>query len=345
MKDSLVLRLLLLASCAIVMQAGAQVTVGFEEPHNPVTMSVPDNPVALQIDLLHLKLEQSQLDRSATRRKLQASGAHGWVLSAFVYPLEKKQTAVELNEEAFGGLRKAAADTGFKIEGMKTFERGEFSMREYIIPEFRGQPAHQKNVFGYATSGDMGVDFHISKLSYSPADDKFVDSLVNGIHLLKDYNPDSTTEFGFGSIYYVRQDWARASVHYARALQLEKQKRVLSPTQWNVLVDNLGMAYGMSGELSKATATFEYGIKENPTYPMFRYNLACADAELGDLDSALDQLKIAFRYKSNAIPGEGIPDPTKDDSFKRYLSDPRFTKLANELCPESTQTKNGWECQ
>jgi tetratricopeptide (TPR) repeat protein len=337
--------LLLLVSCALISQADAQITVGFEEPHNPVTMSVPDQPIALQIDLLHLKLEQSQLDQSATRRRLQASDAHGWVFSAFVYPLEKKQTALELSDEAFVGLRKAATDTGFKIEGVKTFARGEFSMREYIIPEFKDQPVHQKNVLGYATSGDMGIDFHISKISYSPADDKLFDALLNDIHLLKDYNPDGTTEFGFGSIYYARQDWARASAHYERALQLEKQKRALSPTQWNVLVDNLGMAYGMSGELSKSTATFEYGIKENPTYPMFRYNLACADAERGDLDGALEQLKIAFRYKSNSIPGEGIPDPAKDDSFKRYLTDPRFSKLTSEVCPRSTQTQGGWECR
>src|SRR5579872_4227742 len=225
MNDSRVPRLLLVVSCFFAQQAAGQVTVSFDEPHQSVTMAVPDSPLALQIDLLHLKLEQNQLDKSATRRKLQASDTHGWELTAFVYPLPKKQTSAELNEESFGGLRQAAVEAGFKIEGMKTSERGEFSIREYMIPEFRGRPVRQKNVFGYATSGDFGVDFHISKLSYSPVDDTFVNSLINGIHLLKDYSPDSTTEFGFGSIYYLRQDWAKAAAHYERALQLEKQKR------------------------------------------------------------------------------------------------------------------------
>jgi tetratricopeptide (TPR) repeat protein len=325
--------------------AAAQVTVGFDEPHNSLTISVPGNAAALQIDLLHLKLEQNQLDESATRRRVQASDAHGWVFSAFLYPLDQKQTAAELNDQAFLGLHKAAAEKGFKIEAMKTFERGEFSMREYIIPDFHGQPVHQKNVFGYATSGDMGLDFHISKISYSAADDSFFNSLINGLHLMQDYKPDSATEFGYGSIFYLRRDWTRASAHYERSLQLEKQKRALDPKHWNVLVDNLGMAYGMSGEMSKAKATFEYGTQENPTYPMFRYNLACTDSELGDLDDALEQLKLAFQYKSYSNPGDGIPDPAKDDSFKRYLSDPRFAKLAKELCPSSAQTEAGWLCQ
>jgi tetratricopeptide (TPR) repeat protein len=200
-------------------------------------------------------------------------------------------------------------------------------------------------VFGYATSGDLGVDFHISKISYSAADDKFFDSLISGLHLIQDYKPDSATEFGYGSIYYLHQDWTKAALHYERSLQLERQKRALSQTQWNVLVDNLGMAYGMSGEIPKAKATFEYGTQENPTYPMFRYNLACADSETGDLDGALDQLKLAFQYKSNSNPNESVPDPAKDDSFKRYLSDPRFTTLTKELCPNSVRTRDGWVCR
>jgi hypothetical protein len=250
-----------------------------------------------------------------------------------------------LNERTFVDLRRGAADNGFKIEAMKTFERGDFSIREYVVPQFRGQPIHQKNVLGYATSGDLGIDFHISKSSYSPSDDKFFDSLISGLHFIQDYKPDSATEFGYGSIYYLHQDWTKAALHYERSLQLERQKRALSQTQWNVMVDNLGMAYGMSGELPKAKATFEYGAQESPTYPMFRYNLACADAETGDLDGALDQLKLAFQYKLNSNPGEGVPDPAKDDSFKRYLNDPRFSKLTKELCPNSARTQDGWVCR
>jgi tetratricopeptide (TPR) repeat protein len=308
-------------------------------------MSVPDKATALQVDLLHFKLEQNQLDESVTRRRLQASDGHGWVFSAFLYPIEKKQTAAGLSEEAFAALRKAAADEGFKIEAMKTSASGDFAVREYVIPEFQGKPVHQKNIFGYATSGDMGIDYHISKISYSAADDKFIEALIAGLHLIPDYKPDSATEFGYGSVFYLRQDWKKASAHYEVSLQLEKRQRTLSPTQWNVLVDNLGMAYGMSGEMSKAKATFEYGSQENPAYPMFRYNLACTHAELGDLAGALDQLRLAFQNKSHSNPGEGMPDPAKDDSFKRYLSDPGFIRVSQELCPSSIQAREGWICQ
>ena len=274
-----------------------------------------------------------------------ASDKQGWAFSAFMYPLDKKQSGGGLRDEALSGYRQGALKNGYKLEQMKSYERGAVYMLEYVIPDFRGQPVHQKNVFGFVTVGDMGFDFHISKIGYAAADSNFLDSLLDNIKVIENYTPDSRTQFGYGSIFYLQQNWARAIPHYESAVELEKQKPVLSPVEWIVLVDNLGMAYGLSGDLSKAKATFEYGVREKPTYPMFHYNLGCAHAELGDIEGALEELRTAFQYKNQSNPGEGIPDPTKDDSFKRYLNDPRFTKLAGELCPTSVNTRDGWMCK
>ena len=319
-------------------QAGSQVTVGFPEQHNVVILSVPDQPAALQVDLLHLKLEQNQLDSPSVRRRALASDKQGWVFSAFIYPLDKKTSGGDLREESLSGYRQAALKDAYKLEQIKSYERGTVYMLEYVIPDFRGQPVHQKNVFGYVVAGDMGFDFHISKIGYAAADDAFLKSLLDGIKVIEDYKPDSRTQFGYGSIFYLQQKWARAIPHYESAVELEKQKPELSPVEWTVLVDNLGMAYGISGDLSKAKATFEYGVREKPTYPMFHYNLGCAQAELGDLDGALEELKSAFQNKDHSNPGEGIPDPTKDDSFKRYLNNPKFAKL-RESCARPVLTR------
>lgn len=146
---------------------------------------------------------------------------------------------------------------------------------------------HQKNVLGYLVVGNIGIDFHISKILFTPEDQNFLESLTKGIKLIQDYQPDSKVLFGYGSVFYLQKNWARAAADYERALQLEKANRQLSSTEWTVLVDNLGMAYAMSGDLAKAKATFEFGVHEDPTYPMFHYNLACFSAESGDLDGAL----------------------------------------------------------
>lgn len=51
------------------------------------------------------------------------------------------------------------------------------------------------------------------------------------------------------------------------------------------------MSYGITGDLEKAKATFEYGLSKDDKYTMFYYNLACTCAEMNDLDSTLRQLK------------------------------------------------------
>lgn len=59
-------------------------------------------------------------------------------------------------------------------------------------------------------------------------------------------------------------------------------------------------------------------------YPMFYYNKAATYAEMGDLENAISNLKLAFKNKTLLMKGEKIPDPRKDPSFTKILNDYRF---------------------
>jgi len=93
-----------------------------------------------------------------------------------------------------------------------------------------------------------------------------------------------------------------------------------------VLIDQLGMSYGISHELAKSKAVFEYGISKDPEYPLFYYNIACGYGEQNDRENALVFLKKAFERKANVLKGEAMPNPLTDDSFKNLISDPTFVK-------------------
>jgi tetratricopeptide (TPR) repeat protein len=134
-----------------------------------------------------------------------------------------------------------------------------------------------------------------------------------------------------GSVYYLRHDFEKAIGPYKRALDLEKEKRTLDKTIWKVLVDNLGMAYGITGDLDKAKETFAYGIEKDPDYPMFYYNMACTYGEKKDMDKAIEYLKLAFDRRENMIPGEDMPDPATDSSFKRFMQNEKFKAALEEL--------------
>jgi tetratricopeptide (TPR) repeat protein len=134
-----------------------------------------------------------------------------------------------------------------------------------------------------------------------------------------------------GSYYYVNDDFKAAIGPYQKALDLEKKKRTLDKTIWKVLVDNLGMAYGITGDLKKAKETFEYGISEDSEYPLFYYNMACTYGEMKDMEKAVEYLKLAFERRENMIPGEHMPDPATDSSFKRFMKNEKFQAALKEL--------------
>ncbi len=143
-----------------------------------------------------------------------------------------------------------------------------------------------------------------------------------------------------GSAHYLKHEFKEAIVPYAKALALEQQRPTLDKTLWRVLIDNLGMAYGISGDLKKAKETFEFGLSRDKVYPMFYYNLACTYAEMNDMDASIVNLKLAFTHKADVIAGEQMPDPAQDDSFQRFLKNPRFVSALSDI-RESPATGTG----
>lgn len=143
--------------------------------------------------------------------------------------------------------------------------------------------------------------------------------------------PTSKDLFGRGSAFFLRRDYGNAAIYYQQALDSEKQRPQLPHNLWRVLIDNLAMAYGIPGDLKRAQETLEYGLSKDPKYPNFYYTMACVYAEMNDLDRTLSNLKTAFQYGGNLIPGEHMPDPRTDDSFQRFKNDDRFKKLIASL--------------
>jgi tetratricopeptide (TPR) repeat protein len=144
-------------------------------------------------------------------------------------------------------------------------------------------------------------------------------------------DPETMEYMRQGSAFFLKDDYKNAIGPYQKALDREKKQSTLGQTMWKVLVDNLGMSYGISGDLKRAKEIFEYGLEKEPKYPMFHYLMACTYAEMNDMDKTIVYLKQAFEYKENMIKGEHMPDPWTDDSFQRFIKDDKFVKALKEL--------------
>jgi predicted Zn-dependent protease len=160
---------------------------------------------------------------------------------------------------------------------------------------------------------------------------KFADAERDLRELVKRDPADIDAQAYLGHALFRQEKYADAVVPYEKARELEASGSKLSSDQQRVLIDQLAMAYGISGHLKKARALLEGAIRDDPDYPLNYYNLACAYAEEGDKGKMLTNLSLAFQHKEHVLKGEQIPDPRTDSSFQKYVRDEDFLKLMAKL--------------
>ncbi len=256
------------------------------------------------------------------------------VITAFLQRVKFPASAEKCRAEWWPMTGKAP----IKREDLRQSERQGITMVEFIIPEFKGNQIHQKSLHAYLGIRDLCAEVHLSKVQFVTEDQKLFDDVLTTVRLLPDGSAveDSSQTpknqyLAEGSQFYLRHNYAAAAERYQKALDLEKKERTLSSSFFRVLVDNLGMSYGMTGRLSEARDTFEYGVAQDKEYPLFYYLLACTYGEMGKMDDSLVQLRLAYKYKANTIPGESLPDPLKDDSFRNFVKDKNFVDAVHEM--------------
>lgn len=183
---------------------------------------------------------------------------------------------------------------------------------------------------GFVARGDLCGDLEFYRDGPIDANDPLLKQVFGTFRLDPTYVPQFRDVFVYGEILYRRGDYRAAAPIFEQALaKLPAGKG--QQTMRRVTTDEAGMAYGMAGDLKKARAIFNQGIARDPDYPLNYYNLACADAEQGDLKDARIHLQEAFARKANVIRGESMPNPTMDDSFLPYRHNKEFWKFVRSL--------------
>ena len=207
---------------------------------------------------------------------------------------------------------------------------------EFTVPEFRGGKLGMKDMHAYLGSRDLCAEVHLSKVEFKPDDQQLFDAVLATTRLLPDEpelkEPNTALYIFTANKSYLRRDYATAAAVYQKALDLETQHRSLPRDMFRVLIVSLGAAYSFNEDMDKAKATLERGIAEDPEYPLFYYVMAHTYAGMGKMNETLEQLRLAYKYKDNMIPGDDpLPDPLQDESFRTLMRDPRFVQAVREM--------------
>jgi tetratricopeptide (TPR) repeat protein len=201
-------------------------------------------------------------------------------------------------------------------------------------------PIQQQNVFAFLGNAHTCAELHLSKVDYKPADLPLFNAALDQFIFDADYQPTSDDYAILAKTFYrTAQNFPAAAVYYQRAL--DTLPDTLPTTQpptvpfRRYLTDQLSMSYAITGDIKRSREVNEQAIKIDPDYPLYYYNLACADAEQGNATDAHTHLKQAFDRKANTLPGEHLPDPTTDDSIKKLKKNKDFWAFVQTLSPQA----------
>lgn len=299
-----------------------------EKPSEPIVLTLPNLTWALTINAPGFSMDDFEIAPRGDAARFQAANkATGMMLSGFLEKMPGKMNAADCRAVYLPGIEKSP----FPKSDMRMSESGEKALVEYLVKNYMGQELNQKNINAYLSKAGYCIDIHLSKANFKSADQQAINEVLKGVKIDENYRPDSMMLFRFGNLFYRQKNYAEAAPFYQQALNLENNRPKLPRMLWLVLVDQLGMSYGISGSIEKAKDVFRSAIAKEPTYPMFYYNLGCAYAESNNPDAALRNLKLAYKYKENMLPGEVLPDPRTDSSFERYLKNKSFVDELNKL--------------
>jgi tetratricopeptide (TPR) repeat protein len=234
---------------------------------------------------------------------------------------------VILSGQSFGSAQEVFEKV--KVDS-KTAPSGRPMATASFLYRSKGSSSPEKRLFGFNLADPLCAKIQIVKPSYQQGDEPVLKAALDAFVFEPDYTPTSTDYSTLGALLYkFMKSYASAAVYYQRALDTLPSDAPLQIRR--VLVDQLSMSYGISGQLKHSRAVNEAAIQTDPDYPLYYYNLACADAEQGKAADAKLHLQQAFDRKANTLPGEHLPDPTKDDSILKLKKDKSFWTFVESL--------------
>ncbi|HET9164414.1 MAG TPA: tetratricopeptide repeat protein [Candidatus Angelobacter sp.] len=258
------------------------------------------------------------------------SGQQTFLGFLFLFPEEAPLNSAKCLDGVIGPEKKSTVS--LKIAGTDQISQPGTLPVSLVSYTARGEGGKTLyTVRGFVANGDICGDLEI--YSYTPLSlqDANLKKIFSSLRLDEKYTPQFNDLFLYAQILYQHHMYGPAAPVYEKALAKLNEDSSSTKTMKRVITDQAGMSYGMSGNIAKARAIFEKAVVADPDYPLYYYNLACADAEEKNLTGAKKHLQEAFDRKANVVPGERMPDPTQDDSFLPYRKNKEFWAFVEGL--------------
>ena len=318
MKTLLAASLLLLTTTG-----GAQITPG------KISFALPDHPGSLSFDQGNFQIAELSAKPNNGEFGVRAEdGDLKFLGFLFLWPEKPHLTSESCRDEMLKaeGPQTAAADQG-RLD--YTTPSGVHTAMVLLVPPSGKASALRVFVAHEDLCADLTFTYaQPPTTAVFPMDRTKL--ILNSLVFDPDAKPTFREAFAYATVEWNQHHIEGAAKAYAAALKLVGSSD--DPVKWRrVTTDQLSMSLGMSGNLKESRAVNQTAIDKDPSYPLYYYDLACADAESGDASAAQVHLQQAFDRRANTLKGETFPDPTADDSLKKLRTDKDFWNLAESI--------------
>jgi hypothetical protein len=317
------------------------VALAQQPPANKARIFVPGVQGVLELDAGPTTWKTTvQNDRHLTRLDT-APRPDRLQITAFLWQVGFPATPQKCKDESWREITKQAQ---VKRDDLQESRTGETHRVEYMVPEYNGAAVRQKNVHVYLGARDLCAEVRMAKMLFNPGDQKLLDDVLNSVRLLPDEPGSAEQAKGAGPLFqgtksylfdgtmaYLDKDFPTAAEQLQKALDAEKQKRALSRDDFRLLVDNLAVSYRFTQNQAGSKETLDYGLTRDPKYPLFHYDMACYYGLEGDMNKALDELRLTYKNKPELSLSDQLADPLQEGCFGKFLKNKDFVKAVEEI--------------
>jgi len=305
----------------------AQTTLG------KLSFALPEHPGHLSLDQGDFKISELSAKPNGNEFGIRAEDGDLHLLAfLFVWPEKPHLTAETCRDEMLQSEGPQALAAAPSLASIKSATGVDIAIA-LMIPK----DGKSSIVRAFVASGDLCGD--ISFTEAQPVTKQMIPmektkSILKTLQFDPQAKPTFRDAFAYATVEWKKEQIKGSALAYADALKLVDTSD--DPVKWRrVTTDQLSMALGMSGDLQKSRAVNEAAIKLDPSYPLYYYDLACADAEEGKADAARVHLQQAFDRKANTLPSEHLPDPATDDSILKLKKNKEFWAFVQTLSVQS----------
>jgi tetratricopeptide (TPR) repeat protein len=313
---------LLLAACAT--PALAQTA-----SNSDYRLALPDHKGQLKWSIDRFKIVENSAKpngRELGVRGRDPSGQLTFLAFLFIAPETAPMTSAKCRDEALAQDKKTNAT--LKVTRTSEIPRqGHLPVALVTYTTGNRDGSITYNVRGFVATDDVCGDLTFYSSKPISDDDADLKKVFLGYQMDPNYTPQFSDIALYAQVLFQHNDYRAAAPIFEKGLTMVPPDGApfkSATIARRVMRDQAGMSYGISGDFMKARSIFEKGVTEDPDYPMYYYNLACADAGEKRLTDARRHLQQAFDRKGNVNPGESMPVPTEDDSFVPYKDNKEF---------------------